>query len=70
MFSIKQFIPENYRPFVRDLQQKYRKSWQEFQQEFNSVWRGWKYLGNKVYCPCCNGNFSEFLPFSTEVRQN
>ncbi len=30
--------------------------------------RGWLYLGNKVFCPLCEGSFRTFLPFGNERR--
>ncbi|WP_207435610.1 class I SAM-dependent methyltransferase [Sabulibacter ruber] len=30
--------------------------------------RSWLYLGNKVYCPLCEGSFRTFLPFGSERR--
>ncbi|RAJ06824.1 methyltransferase family protein [Chitinophaga skermanii] len=30
--------------------------------------RGWYYHGNKVACPCCKGNFSQFLPAGANRR--
>lgn len=28
------------------------------------------YRGNRVFCPCCEGNFRSFLPFGANRRQN
>jgi SAM-dependent methyltransferase len=30
--------------------------------------RSWLYLGNKVFCPLCEGSFRTFLPFGNERR--
>src|SRR5208283_4968310 len=30
----------------------------------------WRYRGDKVECPCCNGRFTTFLPFGLKPRPN
>jgi len=32
--------------------------------------RSWRYRGDKVECPCCDGRFTTFLPFGLKPRAN
>ena len=49
------FVPKRYRPAVRQA----------------CFWlRSFLYLGNRVTCPCCGGNFRKFLPYGVKTRPN
>lgn len=46
---LKKLIPERYRYWPRQVYLTLRSLW---------------YLGNRFLCPCCNGHFRKFLPYS------
>jgi hypothetical protein len=48
------------------------KEWkQKYRQQWRSIWQGLKYAGDQYTCPCCGGNFREFLPYgSVTIRLN
>lgn len=53
---VRTFIPPRYSPAARNL---YRGL------------RALPYIGNRVYCPCCDGHFRRFLPYGFKaIRQN
>ncbi|MDY7006358.1 MAG: methyltransferase domain-containing protein [Cyanobacteriota bacterium] len=59
----RKFIPESYKTTLWDNYQRYRRLNKDIGQEIKAISRGFRYMGNQVICPCCNGKFSEFLPY-------
>lgn len=66
MTSWKNLIPSKTRSSVREFRQKSQNQIQELK----LIWRGFQYSGTQVNCPCCGGNFREFLPFGVQTRKN
>lgn len=62
--TVKKIVPKKYRELIWQL----RNQSLSYRQELEYFFRGWRYAGNKVVCPCCGGNFSQFLPVG--VRAN
>jgi hypothetical protein len=53
---VKTLVPPRYLPAVRKLY------WQLQDQKLYRWFRGLPYIGNQVYCPCCDSHFRCFIP--------
>lgn len=62
----KTVIPPQYRTSLWNRYQQYR----QYKKEMQAVWQGFKYAGDRLICPCCNGHFREFLPYGSPARPN
>ncbi|TVQ43365.1 MAG: hypothetical protein EA365_12790 [Gloeocapsa sp. DLM2.Bin57] len=56
-------LSEQQRSIIWEWRQQYRRSLKEYHRQWQSFWQSIKYRGNNYTCPCCGGNFREFLPY-------
>lgn len=67
----KELLKEEQRAKLWSWRQQYQRFSKQMRRVWQSYWQSWKYAGNNYKCPCCEGSFSQFLPYGAiKIREN